>query len=70
MPGFDDRSPFRNALDQASENFLGGLALMLVFVVTLLPWALLALLVWWIVRTLRPRFARSDAPAPVAAEEV
>ena len=68
VPGFDDGSPIGNAIEQAGENFLGGIALMLVFLVTLLPWALLLLLVWWIVQKLRPRLA-ARGPAAVPAEE-
>lgn len=67
VPGFDDRSPFGNAVKRAGDNFLGGLALMLVVAVTLLPWALLLLLGWWIARKLNFRLARRDGVPPPEA---
>jgi hypothetical protein len=54
VPGFDDRSPIQSALERAGENFISGLAALLVIGLTLLPWALLALLLFWFYR----RFAR------------
>ena len=55
IPGFDTRSPIRAALAQSWENLVGGVATLLVILITLLPWALVALLGWWLVRKLRPR---------------
>jgi hypothetical protein len=71
IPGFDTRSSLSTALDRASENFIGGLAAMLVIFVTLLPWVLLGLLLFWIFRRVRktwvrPGGARADAEAPPA----
>lgn len=55
IPGFDTRSPLRAALAQSWENLIGGIATLLVILITLLPWAAIALLGWWIIRKLRPR---------------
>ena len=44
VPGFDVRSPLRNALQQSWDNLVGGVAAILVIFITLIPWALLAAL--------------------------
>jgi hypothetical protein len=44
------------ATERAFGNFAEGMTILLILLVTLLPWALLALLAWWIVRRLRRRF--------------
>ncbi len=56
IPGFDTRSPIRAALEQAWENLVGGVATLLLILITLLPWAALALLGWWLASRLRPRW--------------
>lgn len=72
VPGFDTRSPLRDAIEEAGGNLIGSLAVMLVLAVSLLPWALLALLGWWIWRRWRPRTQvaladerREDEPAAI-----
>jgi hypothetical protein len=71
IPGFDTRSSLSTALDDASENFVGGVAAMLVIFVTLLPWVLLGLLFFWIFRRVRKTWLRStDAKAETAPSEV
>ena len=72
IPGFDTRSSLRTALDRARGNFIGGIAAMLVIAVTLLPWILLGLLLFWAFRRGRKAWLRSqsrgaDAEAPIAA---
>lgn len=68
VPGFDTDSTFAQALEDAGDNLVGGVSAMLVIAVTLLPWALLALLGWWLWRRFRPASfrpaasGRSDAP--------
>ena len=62
VPGPDAEPTFRETAIQAWENFLQGLLILFVILVTLLPWALLAGLVWWIVARVRRRFARTSAP--------
>ena len=44
------------ATERAFANFAEGMTILLILLVTLLPWALLALLAWWIIRRLRRRF--------------
>ena len=61
VPGFDTRPSFRRAGENALDNFIDGLSILFVLVVTLLPWALLGLLGWWLVRLIRRRF-RTAAP--------
>lgn len=61
VPGSDTRRPFRHALNQAGSNFVEGMALLFILVVTLLPWALIGLLGWLGYRALRRRNARPDA---------
>ncbi|SFR76652.1 DUF4349 domain-containing protein [Sphingomonas jatrophae] len=66
VPGFEDRSSLLVALDRAGANIVDGLAVMIVLVATLLPWALLLLIGWAAFRVLAPRLRRrgtGDAPA-------
>lgn len=66
IPGFDTRSPIRAALAQSWENLVGGVATLLVILITLLPWAAVALVGWWIVRRLRGRIQRLGVtPEPI-----
>ncbi len=44
VPGFDVRSPLKNALQQSWDNLVGGFAAILVIFITLIPWVLLAAL--------------------------
>jgi hypothetical protein len=61
VPGFDNRPRLRQALDDALDNFLGGLAWIFVALITLLPWALVLGLLAWAGRRLARRFI---PPAP------
>lgn len=63
VPGFAEDRPIGDALDQAGRNLVGGIAVLLVILVTLLPWALVALLGWFAYRAARRRWER---PAPEA----
>ena len=73
-PGFDTRPSFRRAADRAGETFMGGLYVLFVIAAFLLPWIVLGLLAWWLVRLIRRRFvgrtaaAKGAVPAPEAAE--
>jgi len=53
-PGFDDGPSIPRALDSARDNFVGGIAMLIVLIVTLLPWAAFALLAWLLFRLARP----------------
>ena len=55
VPGFDIRSPLRDALQQSWDNFVGGFAAILVILITLLPWVLIGWLLVWGVRRLGVR---------------
>ena len=68
VPGPDRDPSFRDAARDAWDNFLGGLVILFIIVVTLLPWALLALLVWWIVRLVRRRLAGAGAGTAPAGD--
>ena len=68
VPGFDVRSPLRDALQQAWDNFVGGFAAILVILITLVPWILVLLAVVWAFRFTRrqwgwfaPKASDSDA---------
>ena len=63
VPGFDVRSPLRDALQQAWDNLIGGFAAILVILVTLIPWLLIAGLAFWAIRGARKRFGWSSASA-------
>ena len=47
VPGFDVRSPLKDALQQSADNFVGGFAAILVILITLIPWILVGGLVVW-----------------------
>jgi hypothetical protein len=64
-PGFDNGSPILKALERAWDNVVQGFAAMLVIAITLLPWAILAWLLWLGWRAASRRFRR---PVPVAAK--
>lgn len=67
VPGFDTRRPIRHALEQAGNNFIEGVAILFVILATILPWALLGLLLWLIYRRLGRRLVgakRMEAAAP------
>ena len=56
VPGFDVRSPLRDALQTSGDNLIGGFAAILVIVLTLLPWLLVATLAIWLFRRARRRW--------------
>jgi hypothetical protein len=49
-PGFDNRSPLKAALERAGDNFVAGFATLLIIFVTLLPWAIVLLFLYWLFR--------------------
>jgi hypothetical protein len=60
-PGFDNRRPLARVAHDAWENFLSSMAVLFLILVTLLPWATLALLAWLAARFIRRKgwFGRS-----------
>jgi len=56
VPGFDVRSPVRDALQQSWDNLIGGFAVILVIVVSLVPWLLVLLGAVWAFRYARRRW--------------
>lgn len=67
VPGFDTRSPAREAFEQAGRNFIGGLAVMFVILATLLPWLVVGAVLFWLGRRLVPRFRRRETAEPAAS---
>ncbi|HYG49053.1 MAG TPA: DUF4349 domain-containing protein [Allosphingosinicella sp.] len=65
-PGFRGRPSLGRALNDAIDNFLGGLAWIFVALVTLLPWGVLIGLLIWGARKLNRRFNLVPKPAPEA----
>ena len=53
VPGPGREPNFRDAGLNAWNNFLQGLVILFIIVVTLLPWVLVGSLVWWLVRLAR-----------------
>ena len=64
IPGFDKRAPIRAALASAGENFVAGVSMLIVALITILPWAALAFGGWWLITLLRTRFAWLLPPRP------
>jgi hypothetical protein len=56
IPGFDEATPLKDAVDRAGYNFLTAIGLLIVALATLLPWLLLAALGVWLYRRFRGRF--------------
>jgi len=65
-PGFRGRPSLSRAVDDAIDNFLGGLAWIFVALVTLLPWAVLIGLLVWGARWLNRRFNLAPKPTQEA----
>jgi hypothetical protein len=65
VPGFDEKSPLKEAIERATDNLQGSLALLLVLLVSLLPWALLALLAYWLFVKARRSFGAREATGDV-----
>ena len=67
-PGFAQRPTLKQALQRAGDNFVDGATMLLILVITLLPWALAIALIWAIVLFVRRRwFPKKEAEAPPAA---
>lgn len=71
VPGFDVRSPMKDALQTASDNFQTAFGFVLILLATLLPWLLVGGLLWWVYRALARRLGwplpgRSGGPVPAA----
>jgi hypothetical protein len=62
VPGPQGRPSLSRELDRAADNFVDGLIMLTVILVTLAPWILLAGLVWWAVRIVGRRL-RKQPPA-------
>ena len=60
VPGFDVRSPIRDAIGRAGDNVIGGFATILLLVITLLPWLLLGAAVYYLWRVAKRRFGLGD----------
>jgi hypothetical protein len=61
-PGFGGRPSLSRALNDAADNFLGGLLWILVALITLLPWIVVAGLLVWGGRKLARRFSPPPTP--------
>jgi hypothetical protein len=64
IPGFDEATPLRDALDGAGYNFLNALGLLLIAIATLLPWVALAALFYWLYRRGRRRWGWGRGSEP------
>ena len=58
VPGFDDRPTLSRAAERAVDNLVQGVAILVILLVTLLPWALLGLIGWGIYRLVQRRRRR------------
>ena len=64
----DTAGPIERALEQSGDNLVGGLAMLLIVLVTLLPWAAIILVIGLAIRWLRRRFM-TEPVYPRTAEE-
>jgi len=67
VPGPQPRRPVAQTLENGWENFLDGVSILFLILVTLLPWVLLGVLLWLGFRRVRRRFFAAPAPASEAA---
>jgi hypothetical protein len=56
IPGFDEATPLRDAFSRAGYNFLSTLGFLIVVIAMLVPWLLLAALIYWAYRRARVRW--------------
>jgi hypothetical protein len=69
VPGFDVRSPLRDALQQSADNFVGGFAAILVILITLVPWIVILILAIWAFRFTRRRWGWFQASAGYRSDD-
>jgi len=67
VPGFAQRPTLKQAMQRATDNFLDGATMLLILVITLLPWALALALIGLIVRYVRRRWFPKKEPETPAA---
>ncbi|HYJ51979.1 MAG TPA: DUF4349 domain-containing protein, partial [Allosphingosinicella sp.] len=67
VPGFAQRPTIKQSLERAGENFADGATMLLIIIITLLPWALALGLIWLIVRYVRRRWFPKASAAETAA---
>jgi hypothetical protein len=60
VPGFDVRSPIRDAIGRAGDNVISGLATILLILITLLPWLLLGATVYYLWQLAKRRFGLGE----------
>jgi hypothetical protein len=65
-PG-EQRPSLRVALDRAIDGFLYGGTILLIVLITLLPWAVAGILRWWLFAAIRRRLLARRAAAPATA---
>ena len=56
IPGFDEATPLRDALDRAGYNFLNTVGFLIVAIAALIPWLLVAAFLYWLYRRARERW--------------
>jgi hypothetical protein len=67
-PGFDNGSPVLKSVERAWKNVVEGFAVMLMIAISLLPWAVLAALLWFGWRLASRRLRRAGNPLAPARE--
>ena len=63
IPGFDGRSPLREAIGTAASSFMTMVSFLIIAIGALLPWAMLGGLGFWIVRAIHRRLPRTGKDA-------
>jgi hypothetical protein len=68
VPGFAQRPTLKQTMQRAADNFLDGATMLLILIITLLPWALAIALIWAIVVFVRRRsFPKKEPETPATA---
>ena len=61
IPGFEEATPLSDAFSQAAYNFLSTLGFLIVAIAVLIPWLLIAALVYWAYRRARVRWPAASS---------
>jgi hypothetical protein len=68
VPGFEQRPTVAQAFERARDGFLDGATLLLIVLITLLPWAVALGLGWLLVRYVRRRWLRKEEAGTEVAQ--
>lgn len=60
VPGFDEPEPLKDAFSRAAYNFVAAIGLLIIAIASIVPWLLIAAMVYWAYRRLSRRFGWNE----------